>query len=85
MWGFCVLSNRAALDVIKRTAMVAGSAEQTLLRVRMLLDAYPHPESPFGLPQEITDYFARKPSVCLSLRTKIKKDAVRHLFESAQR
>lgn len=41
-----------------------------------------HPESPSGLPQEITDYFARKPSVRLSLRTKIKKDAVRLCTEA---
>jgi hypothetical protein len=43
----------AALDAIKRAALVAGSAEQTLLRVRMLLDAYPQERFVHGVLERL--------------------------------
>jgi len=42
-----------AFDLIKRAALVAGSDEQTLLRVRMLLDAYPQERFVHGVLESL--------------------------------
>jgi hypothetical protein len=42
-----------AFDLIKRAALVAGSAEQTLLRVRMLLDANPQERFVHGVLERL--------------------------------